>query len=550
MTTFIYPAPDKKPWPTLGLFVCEFIEENLCYGPGDLLGHPVTLSDELRGWICKMYEVEPPYVVTGKGKNRRRRKNPRVGKRRFQRCVLSLRKGSCKTEIAAWLAACELHPDGPVRCAGFDKDEPIPRPVTDPYIPMISYTEEQTEDRAYGALRRILEESRIASDFDIGLDRIVRAQGDGKAEAVSASPNARDGARTTFQHADETHRFLLDGLKRAWTVMLANLAKRPMADPWALETTTAPEPGADSVAEGTMRYAYEMAEKDGRSRARLFFYHRQAADKHNLDTDEGLRDAVVEASGPYIVKWSDIDRIVETFREPDADQPYLERVWLNRPVQAAGIAFDVERWQELAQPDHVVPDGAPITMGFDGSRYDDATALVATEIETGFQWPLGIWQRPPQQVDWEVPVLEVDGIVEDAFERWEVFRMYCDPPKWEGWIATWAGRHGDKVVVEWWTNRRKPMAYSLRAFKGAVRAGEVIHNGNRILETHIANSRRLYTQLTDDEGQRLWILRKERPDSPKKIDAAMAAVLSWEARTDAVADGLLVGADDLGISIL
>jgi len=903
MTVFMYPTPDEKPWPTLGPFVCDFIEDNLCFGPGDLLGSPVTLSDELRAWICKMYEVEPPYVTTGRGHSRRRRKNPRAGRRRFQRCVLSLRKGSSKTEIAAWIAACELHPDGPVRCAGFDGNQPIPCGVRDPYIPMISYTEEQTEELAYGALRRIIEESRVSGDFDIGLNRIMRARGDGKAEAVTASPNARDGARTTWQHADEalaldtplptpggwttmekvqvgdllfgrdgqlcrvlgksdvhygrpcyrvafedgtsviadanhlwmarrtggcghgrgcrcwraqgwgvrrtadmldvivhdgprprfryhvpvaqaiqtpevqlpvdpyvlgvwlgdgdsenamisaafsdavemagalkdcgyavttnaqrtsmrmyvtgpdsrsgrrglsvvgklralgllrnkhvpdlylrsgvkqrlalmqglmdsdghvskrgdctfvntnqaliggfvelarslglvpsvhwreddrkssylrvakvgfqsdlsmpvfrltrkrdrlrtrrqprhdrlaivsidrvdsvpvqcvkvdapdslylagvgmvpthnTHRLILDGLKRAWTVMLANLAKRPMADPWALETTTAPEPGADSVAEGTMRYAYDMAEKAGNSRARLFFYHRQASDKHDLDTDEGLRSAIVEASGPYIAKWSDIDRIMETFREPDADLPYLERVWLNRPVQAAGLAFDVERWQELAQPDHVVPNGALITLGFDGSRYDDATALVATEVETGFQWPLGIWARPPQQAEWEVPVLEVDGIVDDAFSRWEVVRMYCDPPKWEGWIATWAGRYGDKRVVEWWTNRRKPMAYALRAFKGAVRAGEVIHNGDRTLETHIANCRRLYTKLTDDEGKQLWILRKERPDSPKKIDAAMAAVLSWEARIDAVADGLLVGVGEVGIDFI
>ena len=550
MTTFIYPAPDKKPWPTLGPFVCDFIEDNLVYGPGDLLGHPVTLSEELRAWIYRMYEVEPPYVVTGTGRGRRRRKNPRAGRRRFQRCVLSLRKGSCKTEIAAWLAAVELHPDGPVRCAGFDRDQPIPRPVTDPYIPMISYTEEQTEELAYGALRRILEESRIASDFDIGLDRIIRARGDGKAEAVSASPNARDGARTTFEHADETHRFLLDGLKRTWTVMLANLAKRPLADPWALETTTAPEPGANSVAEGTMRYAYEMAEKNGSGRARLFFFHRQASDKHDLDTDAGLRNAVVEASGPYIVEWSDVDRIAESFREPDADLPYLERVWLNRPVQAAGIAFDIERWNELAKPEHVVPDGALIALGFDGSRYDDATALVGTEIETGFQWPLGIWQHPPQAVDWEVPKMEVDGIVDDAFERWEVCRMYCDPPKWEGWIAIWAGRYGDKRVIEWWTNRRKPMAYAIRAFKSAMRAGELTHDGDQVLTSHIANARRLYTQLIDDEGKKLWILRKERPDSPKKIDGAMAAILSLEACTDSVADGLLAGVGDQGVDFL
>jgi hypothetical protein len=241
MTVLMVPA-DVEPWPTLGPYVCAFIEENLVHGPGDLFGQPVQLTDEDRGWFYRMYEVEPPYLP---GRRGGRSKNPRAGKRRFERCVLSLRKGSAKTEKAAWIAAAELHPDGPVRCAGFHTvrgvpNQPIPRSVTDPYIPMISYTEEQTEELAYGALRRILEESTLAGDFDIGLSRIMRKRGDGKAEAVSTSPNARDGARTTFQHCDESHRLILDGQKRAWSVMLANLGKRPLAEPWALETTTAP----------------------------------------------------------------------------------------------------------------------------------------------------------------------------------------------------------------------------------------------------------------------------------------------------------------------
>jgi hypothetical protein len=32
-------------------------------------------------------------------------------------------------------------------------------------------------------------------------------------------------------------------------------------------------------------------------------------------------------------------------------------------------------------------------------------------------------------------------------------------------------------------------------------------------------------------------IRKERPDSPLKIDATMASVLSWEARRDAITAG-------------
>ena len=71
--------------------------------------------------------------------------HPQAGRRRFKRCALSLRKGSAKSELAAWLAAVELHREGPVRCDGFDAyGRPVGAPVTDPYIPLVAYTEEQS----------------------------------------------------------------------------------------------------------------------------------------------------------------------------------------------------------------------------------------------------------------------------------------------------------------------------------------------------------------------------------------------------------------------
>lgn len=534
--SLMVPAIDTEPYPTLGPFVVQFIEENLCHGPGDMLGQPVKLNQEQRAWIYRLYEVEPPKINHGRGKML----NPRAGRRRFQRCALSLRKGSAKTEFAAWIAIAELHADGPVRCGGFEKNGvPIPCPVTDPYIPMISYSEEQTEELAYGALRRILQEVSLGNDFDIGLERILRLDGKGKAEAVSTSPNARDGARTTFQHADETHRLILDGQKRAWTVMLANLAKRPLADPWALETTTAPEPGGGSVAENTMEYARQVS--TGRAQnSRLFFYHREASPDHDITTRTGLKAAITEASGPFIAKWSDIDRIADAFEEPGADRPYLERVWLNRLVQSTGRAFNSKLWKTLAKS-FTVPPRSAVSLGFDGSRYDDSTSLIGVHVESGHIFTLGVWEKPSHIANWEVPVDEVDGAVSDAFERFNVTRMYCDPPKWESWVAKWAGQYGEKRVSEWWTNRRKPMAYAIRSFISAMEGGEFSQDGNTILTDHIDNSRQAQTNLVDEVGKPLWILRKERPDSSKKIDAAVAAVLAWEARNDSVAAGEVGG---------
>lgn len=544
----MYPPDIGERWPTLGPQVCDFIEAHLCYGPGDLLGKPITLNPEERAWIYRMYEVHPQFAIGTKGGRTTKHANPLAGKRRFQRCGLSLRKGSAKTEKAAWVGIGELHPDGPVRCDGFDaRGNPVGRGVVDPYIPMMAYTEEQTEELAYGALRRILEECAIGNDFDIGLERVLRKDGRGKCEAVAGSPNARDGARTTFVHADETHRWTLPSLRRAWQVSMNNLAKRPMAEPWALETTTAPEPGGGSVGEDTMDYALKLLADPPAKEPRFFFFHREAGTHHDLDSDDGLRDAILEASGPYIGQWTDVDAVAAMFRGDHGDRAYAERVWLNRRVQASERAFDVLQWEPLADPTHTVPEGTVITLGFDGSRFDDSTALVATECATRFQWVVGLWEKPASQQSktqrseteqaWEVPVEEVDAAVDAMFSRYHVARMYCDPPKWESWISTWAGRYGDTRVVEWWTTRVKPMGFAIRAFRSDIKAGELRHSGDRRLTSHLGNACRKYTKLVDDDEQPLWILRKERPDSPHKIDLAMAAILAAEACRDAIAAG-------------
>jgi phage terminase large subunit-like protein len=525
----IHTVPDLDlRYPTLGPPICAWIEEHLVFGPGDLRGQAAVIDDETRALICRMYEVFP-------------KAHPSAGRRRFKRCALSLRKGSAKTEKAAWIAACELHPEAPVRCIDwrYDKTQkawiPIGGPVTDPYIPMVAYTEEQSEDLAYGALRVILELSDVAGDFDIGLERILRKDGGGKAVALASAPDARDGARTTFQHFDETHRFTLARLVRAHQAMLANIPKRRLADPWSLETTTAPEPGSGSVAEATMDYAKAVSQ--GRvSDSRLFFFHREAGPQHDLQTAEGVRAAVLEASGP-LSEWSDIDSIVEQWRDPTADRTYLERVWLNRLVQSDTQAFDVERWKALAAPNTSVAPGDVIVLGFDGGQFHDSTALIATSVTTGYQWKAGLWECPPGVTNWQVPAAEVDTVVRDLFARFTVWRMYADPPYWQSWIAIWRGVFGEERVIEWWTNRYSMMARAIEGFHTAITAGSISHDGSPDVARHVGNARKQFIGQRDEQGRSLWVIHKDRPDSPQKIDAAVASVLSWEARTDAIAAG-------------
>jgi phage terminase large subunit-like protein len=524
VTTFVVPPLEEEAWPTLGPQVCDFIEDCLIFGPGDLRGEPAVIDPETRGLLYRMYEVYP-------------QGHSQEGRRRFKRVAISLRKGTAKTEKAAWISAVELHPEGPVRCDGFDASgEPVGVSVRDPYIPMVAVTEEQTEELAFAALYAILSEGPLANDFDIGLERILRIDGTGRAVPLASAPNARDGARTTFQPFDETHRLVLPSLVKAHTTMLANIPKRKLADAWTLETTTAFVPGENSVAEDTWAYAEQVAKGETED-PRLFFFHRQASDKCDLETDEGVRAAVEEASGPA-TSWSDIVSIISLRQDPKVDIAYWERVWLNKPTQDARQAFSATRWVELTGEREAEP-GSLIAIGVDGARFRDGFGIVGTEIKTGFQFSIGIWERPETAaVDYEHPAEDIDAAMVAAFEDFNVWRVYIDPQWIDNLVKIWTARWGDRIFT-WETHRNRPMATAVSNYASALKAGDLSHDGDEKLAEHIGNARRRNLRIQDDEGQALWVIEKERQDSPKKMDGAMAAVISWQARGDAFEDQAL-----------
>lgn len=533
MTTLIVPDLDPTPWPTLGPQVVAFLEERSVFGPGSLKGEPYRLDGEKKAAIYRAYELFP-------------RNHPFAGRRRFKRVGISWRKGTAKTEFGGQMAFVELHPEGPVRFDGWDANgEPVGRPVRDPYIPMLAYTKDQSEELAFGALYSIVTDCDDVGMFDIGLERILRldhrGRRDGMAQSLSGSPNANDGARTTFQHFDETHRMELPRLVAAHETMLGNLPKRPMDDPWSLETTTAGRPGGGSVAEGTHKEA-ELISTGKIKDPQLFFFHREASAKHDMKTLEGRMAAVAEATGPvgeYAPgQFYDIAR---QWDRPKADKTYLERVWLNRWTRSDLNAFDVNKFEALGDIAYLIKPGAFCTLGFDGARFRDSTGFVLTEIKTGVQMPVGLWERGDDDPDgWEVPVDEVNEKFQEIMDTYKIWQVYPDPPHWVESVANWAGKYPDQVT-EWWTHRRRPMGMAVRNYAEAIVAEEIHHNGDPDLVRHVGNAGRVETNLLDD-GKKIVILGKIRPEA--KFDLCMAAVLSWQARIDALAAGASPGADE------
>lgn len=453
------------------------------------------------------------------------------GKFIYRSAVLRRMKGWGKDPFGAALSCIELL--GPCRFGGWRADgSPLVVPHMGAWVQTAAVSRDQTRNTMTLLPGMISPRAIEEYGVDPGKELIYAHQGRVRLEAVTSSPRSLEGQRPSFYLENETHLWHESNDGHAMAAVIArNIAKSRDGSARVLAITNAHVPGQDSVAErdynahlkGTPSLLYDSLEAPADTR---------------LDDPVSLRRGLTACRGDS--EWLNIERLAEEVEDPRTLPSVSRRFYLNQLHADEDKPFSRERWDALTAlaPANVVPDKALIVLGFDGSRYYDATALYGFEVATGFGFLIGLWERPDGAPDdWEVPRLEVDAALREAFRRWKVWRVYCDPPLWEGLIAEWAGRYGDKVVIEWPTNRIKPMAEALRAFLAAINGAELTHDGNPRVSAHVGNAHRRDTNFQGDDGERLWTVGKEYSRSPAKIDALVAATLAFEARRDAITAG-------------
>jgi phage terminase large subunit-like protein len=265
------------------------------------------------------------------------------------------------------------------------------------------------------------------------------------------------------------------------------------------------------------RYLYARAED------RSFVLH-----EWSLKADDDVHDIrVVKMANP--ARLQTLERLRRRHDSPSMLPWQWARFACGLWVGAEAWWLEPEQWAAAVDGDQPLADGEQITLGFDGARVGDATALVACRVADGLLVPLQLWEHPAELEEWEVPAGEVDAAIADAMERYRVVRGYFDPPLWQSEIDEWAREYGDKAVMRYPTKRARMMD-AVERFRTDVAAGRLRHAGDGRLTRHALNA-----QVREVRGG-YW-LTKSRPGSPDKIDAAVAAVLAYEARADAIADG-------------
>lgn len=513
--------------PTLGYQVIDWIFENLA-APDRAEYEPFRLYLEQEDFVLRWYEIDP---VTGR--------------RCYRRGVLCRPRGWGKSPLLAALACVEAL--GPVVPDGWDaQGQPVAKPwseVRTPLVQIAAVSEEQTKN-TWSPLLEMLGGPVIDNYPGLEpLDTFVNLPR-GQIQTITSSARTTKGNRPVFAVLDQTEEWVPSnrGPKLAETMRI-NAAK---IGGTTLESPNAFVPGEDSVAEMSAKFWESIVEGKARDDG-LYYDHREAPDVDLKDREE-LQKALAYAygdsadvNGGHV----DLDVLIATIWDPGTDPQIARGDFLNQ-ITHAGNSWLSRPQLLVCHRETDLEDGDAVTLGLDGSIRKDATSLVACRLSDGHLELLGLWEQPegPASDGWEVPTAEVDAAVHRAFRRFRVVGFYGDPPHYQDYLDRWTARYGDGLQVRatrdrplhWWTNRHRLMVAAVERFEAAVNSQSVSFNPNHplglALQRHILNARRRVL------GRSGVSISKEYRDSPRKIDAAVTAVLAYEARMDAVAKGV------------
>ena len=196
----------------------------------------------------------------------------------------------------------------------------------------------------------------------------------------------------------------------------------------------------------------------------------------------------------------------------------FQRYRLNQWVRLAGEDFISPHFWTQAQRDERIPPGAKVTAGFDGSISGDATGIVIQSCETGTLAVHAVWEPDPQDPDWAVDQADVEAAVKRLFETYDVQMLWCDPSFYEANVLEWSKAYKKRVERIPPTNQRiAPMS---QQFLADIVNGEAGHDGDPRLARHVLNA------VATEAGS----FRKEKKNSPRKVDLLACAVLANGAR--------------------
>ncbi len=398
--------------------------------------------------------------------------------------VVSLPRANGKSALAAALAVAELFV-GPASAE----------------VLVVASDQRQANIVLRMARRMIELNPELADRAHIYADRIVVPQNDATMIALPADPAALHGWDPSLLIVDELHVVT----EAVWEAVTSMSGKRPESLTLAIST---PSTSPDCI-------MWRLVEH-GRDATDPSFFLREFAAPDGCATDDRQAWRVANPALGDFLAVDGMESARRTLREP-----VFRQLRLGQWVSGSEAWLPFGAWDACVLADQPVPAGSRVVLAFDGSASGDSTALVGcTLTATPHVFLVALFENPGDQ-QWRVPRSDVDLAVANAFDRYDVVELAADPWGWRSELEAWAKRHGERRVIEWNTALAQRMAPATDRFYAAVVDRTLTHDGDRRLAAHLAHAVAKRTPMGD-------LIAKDKKNSPRKIDAAVAAIVALD----------------------
>lgn len=372
----------------------------------------------------------------------------------------------------------------------------------------------------FGEAKRMIEQSELSQVVTVYRDSLYVPSTQSVFRVVSAEAYSKEGLNPSRVIMDELHAHKNRELFDVFSLAMGNRGKIGQLVAITTAGVKSDSTGRDSVCYGLYQYGKKVASGEIDDPA-FFMAWWEAPEGMDFRSREAWE--IANPGFDDLVAASDFESAVKRTPEPE-----FRTKRLNQWVSSSVSWLPGGAWDACALPDELdVPEGTEIVLGFDGSYSGDCTAIVGAVVQRDDEpihvFLLKAWEKDLTQDgdDWRVDIAEVEATIVQACQKWQVREIVCDPFRWQRSMQ--ALEDQGWPVVEFPQSPSR-MIKACAKFFDAVVAGGIVHDGDPLLARHLDNT---MTKLTPAGPH----VKKENPNSPRKIDAAVAAIMAVDRAT-------------------
>ena len=370
----------------------------------------------------------------------------------------------------------------------------------------------------FGEAKRMVETSELSELCTLYRDAIFVKSTNSVYRVVSAESYSKEGLNPTRIIFDEAHAHKDRTLFDVFSLAMGNRGKLGQL----IAITTAGQKtdmtGQDSIAYNLYQYGKRVS--TGEVDDPTFFMAWWEADP---EADHRLESTWRTANPGFDDLVAKDDFASAVLRTPE---PEFRTKRLNQWVSSMNAWLPTGKWEQLDTDVKLDPE-QPVIVGFDGSFNGDCTVLAYATVPKDDQLPhvglIRVWEKQPEDTDdWRVSTSEVEDEIIQFCQTHNVKEIACDPFRWQRTMEAMQDR--GLPIVEYPSSSPSRMVQASSKFYTAVTEGNLTHDGNPTLARHLTNA----VIKIDRLGPRIV---KEHRGSPRKIDAAVAAVMAFDRAT-------------------